>query len=213
MALGAMVTVTMLMLLAGTQSAYASGSAYPTLENAKGTYTDIYGAYITGCDDSCMGIYFDAKKPIGQKPTSVKVSNKKIVRVHAYKDGLSIIGKKPGTTKVSFKYKGKKHKITVKIRKYKNPVKSFKIGGKQVRSRLNEMAEIFFTPLPLGKLNIKPAKGWKVKKIEFFYENGKIKTVKNKKAKVTKNVEYVIVTMKNTKKKYSMQLSLGNNYF
>ena len=138
--------------------------------------------------------YQSIKVP-GRKISNVKSSNPKVATIqldhHVYSGthvySINVTIKKAGTTKLSFKWGGKKYNIKYIVKKYTNPVKAFKIGSKDFASR--------FAPKALthagmyvsmgskatsynGKVQIQPAKGWKISKI-WYWGNNKLRFIKN----------------------------------
>ena len=146
----------------------------------------------------------------GAAPTKVKLSNKKVARIVMDEEAgrLEVEAKKPGKTTLTYKFKGKKHKVKIRIYKYRNPVASFKVGGKQYKSRYNKKQIIDFgtkrITLPAGKVKVVPAKNWKLKTIDFTWA-GAGKTIKNG-GKMPKNAEYMTVTLRNKKTKVEQDL-------
>ena len=90
--------------------------------------------------------------------------------------------KKPGKVTVTckYKYKGKVYteKIKVSVYKYKNPVSSLKIDGKELRGKFSKKLTIKhgFKNLKKAKVVIKAADGWKIQSIHCHGEgNNKYK--------------------------------------
>ena len=79
--------------------------------------------------------------------------------------------------------------IDVKVTKYANPCKSFKIGKKNYVKKFKKQYWFLAPKKISGKLVIKPAKGWKMTGIEKYTDKaGTWKKVKNKKKiKLVKN--------------------------
>ena len=93
-------------------------------------------------------------------------SKKSVVKVKCYndpEDALSVVieARKPGTSKLVIKIKRngkvKKYKCTVKVIKYKNPIKSFKIGKKNYAKRFKKSPFATIAPVTgKAKVSIKP---------------------------------------------------------
>lgn len=155
------------------------------------------------------------------KVSKLKSSNSKVLKVHIANKGgkqeaIGIQSKKAGTATVSFTatVNGKKHnfKCKVKVVKYQNPFKSFKVGSKNYASKykntsFSAWADNKNWPAPSkdkikGKLNIVPNKNWKIKSIRVAnaYETG-WKKIKNK-SKIDmskKNSRTLQIEMRNSK--------------
>lgn len=117
---------------------------------------------------------------------SAKSSNKKVATVKADNSSLkygysqlAVSLKKAGSTKLTFKYKGKKHVVKYKVYKYKNPVKTFKVGTKNYASGFRSTPDCSPARVVYGKVKVKPASGWKLKGISACLEKGGVKAVKN----------------------------------
>ncbi len=114
-----------------------------------------------------------------KKLTSFKSSDTSIFEVQ-YDEAE---GKKPsnwlklnkaGTAKLSFKYGGKTYTSTVTVKKYTNPVKTFKLtgvsSGKDVSSKskkTNNPSLKLKKSSDNAKLTIKAKSGWKIKSVVF----------------------------------------------
>lgn len=124
----------------------------------------------------------------GEKITKAKSSNKKVATVKVGKtDGqyfLTVKEKKPGTTKITFKVDGKKRTVKLVLTKYENPVKSLKIGSKQMAKKYNSYryradGDTSYS-IAGKKIAVKAAPGWKLKAIYVGnWETDKVKKVKS----------------------------------
>lgn len=115
---------------------------------------------------------------------TVTSSNKKAatVKVYSYRSqsgkyfkGFDIIVKGPGKTniKVTIEVNGKKYSKTIRraYYEYENPFSSFKIGGKEYKSKLNKLSAdtgIFKWKTPAGKLRYKLKNGYKINSIWYW---------------------------------------------
>lgn len=158
------------------------------------------------------------KLPHGKNMTvlSFKSSNEKVIKAWAEKGEYDdnwvypiLKLKKPGTAKLTLTYKSgtKKYKYTVNVKviKYQNPFKTFKIGNKNYASVFNKVniwgATLKMPTLKNGnyKFELKANKNFSIKTAKFQQTVGKkIKNVnvKNaKKIKMTKDA-YFTFTMK-----------------
>ena len=112
-----------------------------------------------------------------KKVTKAKSSNTKVLEAKAGGQYLVLTAKKPGKAKVSYKLGGKKHVVNIVVKKYKNPFKRYKVGGKNCASIYNKgramdapyksMANGFS-----GKVKITPKKNWKVVEILPYFSDG-----------------------------------------
>ena len=131
----------------------------------------------------------DGKRSFGSYKAikSTKSSNPKVasVEVQEYKTEtgtyylMTITAKNPGATTLSFTYKGKKHKLKYRVVAYKNPAKTFKIGSTNFTSKFapkslksisgNGNVSVSFNKKSLsGKVTLKLAQGWKIKKMWYW---------------------------------------------
>ena len=172
------------------------------------------------------------KRLKGASKVKVTSSNKKIVAhfgkwdpkrggkyllINAAKKGAATL-----TIKVTKKGKTKKYKCKVKVNKYKNPIKKFMIGSKNVAKAFKKYPGTgsTFTKGGKYKVAVTPASGWKVKKIEYkCYSKNTGKTVKtafkNKKSgtitvKASEDyIESIYITLYNKSKKMKMLCYYG----
>lgn len=134
----------------------------------------------------------------GQKVTNLKSSKKSVVAATLkYERNLknpivTLKLKKAGTSKVTFKVKGKKYAVKVKVVKYQQAIESLTIGTKDCTGDLSTkmLARAVggdYLALPMAtsnsnKVNVVAADGWTFKKINTYtYVKGKtkVKTYKN----------------------------------
>lgn len=88
---------------------------------------------------------------------------------------LMVTAKKAGKAKITCTVGGKKKSFTLVVKKYKNPVKTFKVGGKNYASKFKK-ARDYYGGHKAGKLTIKPASGWKL--VSIYGDGGKVKNGK-----------------------------------
>lgn len=187
---------TMLCLMVGVDSAYAGGGR--DIADFKGNVTEVFW------DKGYTFVYSDLKAR--KKISAVKSSNKKVataslMKVKGGRTYIKITMKKPGKTKITYKLAGKKKTTTLKLVKWKKPVKSFKIGSTNYASKFNKFSTYLGVSDLGGKtLKIKPARGWKVAKIQYLVGEGKLKKIKNGK-KLPSGTTDVNVTLMNKKTK------------
>lgn len=63
----------------------------------------------------------------------------KASKVSHSKSAVALTTKKAGTTKITFKYAGKKYTSTITVKNWENPCESFKIGSKDYTSKFNKL--------------------------------------------------------------------------
>ena len=194
----AVAILAMLCLMMGSESAYAGGGRYITA--FKGNVTTVY------MKKGDIDYYSDLKNGLnGKKISAAKSSNKKVatVKVKTYDNGMTsllVTKKKAGTTKITYKLDGKKKTVKLKVVKWKNPVKTFKVGSKNYASKFKKSAGSHAASSVAGKtVKVEAASGWKVKRIVAYTNNG-VKIVRNGK-KTPADTGQVVVALKNTKTK------------
>jgi len=139
---------------------------------------------------------------------NVKSSKTSVLDVYLYDNEIVFHAYKPGTAKVSFKYKGEKRTVKVVVKRYVNSFKKLTIGGKSYKNGFKTIYDSVasFKKLRGKKISVTPAKGWKLVRIQAYVsgngsQGGKLVVVKNN-AKVPKNVSSVIyVTLQNKSNK------------
>lgn len=113
------------------------------------------------------------------KITQLKSSDKKVATVKKEKSSfyscIEITPKSADTTKISFKYGGKKYTSTVYVTDYENPFKSIKVGKKDLTKKFDKSNEYVYKQKHnmSGKLKIKLKKDWKVKSMYLGYPDDK----------------------------------------
>ena len=184
-------------LAIGADKAWAGGQpdGAQRLEDLKPTST------ITTTMKSSDDTYRDLSslKSWSKKISNAKSSNKKVATVkvlhhkyggkHYYNMQIALKGK--GKTTLSFKWGAKQYKIKYVVKSYANPVKTFKVGTKNYAAGFAAAKQKYPTPVVVtkaksltGKLNLKLAKGWKLRKA-WYWQNNKLHFIKNG-GKVTK---------------------------
>ena len=176
----------LLSLSAFTPAAHAEGSM---MLNSiyKGTRQV---SMLPGQDDLSNTVYFyaDEDKPIedakssNEKVATVDVKKRKsIAQSNGSEAGdyymLKVCFKGPGTTRVSYAYKGRRHTVTFKVYRYANPFKVFSIDSQNYRyafasrnllmNGYDGYQALLKTKTISGALNIEPAKGWQIKRIYY----------------------------------------------
>lgn len=119
-----------------------------------------------------------------------------------------------GTTKVTFNYEGKKLSTKVKVVKYENPCKTFKVGKKNFAKNFKKTNGYLWGNHKkdiTAKIEIAPKSGWKLVKI-IRSADWKMTKVKNKsKVQFTKDFKGfgIIAYFKNKKTKVVEKVWLG----
>lgn len=113
-------------------------------------------------------VYGLTNMPVNGQIKSVKISNKKIAEVSARKNGIAVKAKKAGTATVTFsvKYGNKTKKFSTKLKVYKyiNPIKSYVIGGLEIKSKYKNITScnLKISKDMSVKFNVKAKSGWKI---------------------------------------------------
>ena len=187
-----------------------------TLSNASGKQVVTYDSV-----ESYNNIVFimASKWSDSDAVSKVHSNNSKIVSARAERDEsgpfLRVTIKKPGKAKVAYVWKGKKHVITYVVKKYQNPVKSFKFGGKEYASKFKKCYEYndgkrAKKGSSSGTISVKAAKNWKLKGI-FLISDSDAPTMKIKNGKkVELGSDYLtaVFVNKNTKQKEEISLTV-----
>ena len=125
--------------------------------------------------------------------------------------------KKAGTTMIHLSAtpvgssESKIYDIRVKLEKYVNPVKTFKIGKKNYASKLKKFDFVMVDKNKVkGKLKVKAAKGWKIVRIERLTTGDQTVRIKNNKKVTLKRGKSIYVYCKNKKTGQLIQLILHN---
>lgn len=154
------------------------------------------------------------------KITKVKIANKSLASVEATEDkrGIRVYPKKAGTTtlKVTVKNgnKSKTHSLKLKVYDYKNPASSFKIDGKQYKSKFTNGIS-YSTSKPKKskniKLDVKAKKGYQITSMNYTYYKADGSTVSKalnngKNFKLYNKRGWVTVTFRNKSTGYSYSL-------
>ena len=192
---------------AGVGQAWAGGTPPITLDDmAKKSFATSF----KGTKSATGYRSYSSMKSPHKKVSNAKSSNKKVATVAAdsFTAGgktyysLSVTIKKRGTTTISFKWGKKNYKVKYMVKKYANPVKAFKVGGKDYAKLFAPSKQTYDSDAAsgaaaaskfTGKLQITPAKGWKVRGIYCYDASSKMKTVKN--GASIKNIKTIWVTM------------------
>ena len=145
------------------------------------------------------------------KVTQVKSSNTSVLEAKAGTGSesktLGLTVKKPGKSTLTYKVGGKKHSVGIVVRQYRNPFKTYMLAGKNHASLYKKSCSAVSKAATkgfelTGKVNVKPAKGWKVKAINASVPGAKnsLKRIKNGSA-LPDGTTTVQVLMTNTKTK------------
>ena len=116
-----------------------------------------------------------------RKVTGLASSDPRVVSVRAARTGygFDVELRKPGKAKVTYMLGGARRAVALKVVKYSNPVKSFKVGAKDYAGKFKKArsCRLPAKKANLGKLRVVAAKGWKLKKLySGFSERNSLKT-------------------------------------
>ena len=127
--------------------------------------------------------------PTTEEVSDATSSNKKVAKVKIVKSSyyynLVVTKKGYGKTKITYKCDGKTYNVVLKVYKYKNPLKSLKIGSRQFATYFKKKPATSASKAQKvqstkGKLVVKAAKGWKAQEILVLCQDtGKCKKVKS----------------------------------
>ena len=128
-------------------------------------------------------VYYVWNLPSTGKITKVSISNKKIATIEKRgNDSVSIRPVKAGnaTVKVTVKYGSTTKTLTSRLTvyKYTNPLKSYKIAGKEIKTKFNKTSMIrsyTFKKNQTVTCKVTPKSGWTVGSFSYYYGNGKSK--------------------------------------
>ena len=172
----------LVLLLTGMISAAVASAEEPYIPSQKVIYMD---GVVSSSNIQLFGVSGTSAV------TKLKSSNKSVAKVSkfTYDDDVYVSIKpiKPGTAKVTFnvKHEGKtiKAKVNVIVRKYVNPLKSFKIGSTNYTSKFKKTGHISVKKALKGKLKIKLKAGYVISEINVYSWSGggNMKSVKNNK--------------------------------
>ena len=181
-----------------------------------------------------MTLYFSPTEPTSDekvKITNVASSNKNVISAKAVAKSwyMKYTSKKNGTAVVTYTMTytnadGQKVVENVtethKIVKYVRPIKTFKVGSKNYAAKFKSTPQVNAKSALSGKLTVKAASGWKVKKIRQvnsaitsgeFVPQKKLKN--GAKVNIKKSAQSAIeVICYNTKGKYYSSVVLGPNF-
>lgn len=208
----AVVQAIVLMLVMGATPAFADSSlrAYSSPRKLKEIYSGTHWVALNPKSEggSAFLVYHI---PNRGKVSKIKSSKESVAGAWFTEDPrgkdncLVVEGMKPGTAKISYTYKGKRHTATFVFKKWTNPVKSLTIGKKQCAKyfktstgfRYSEVYGKGGNDMAGKKLKVTAAKGWKIKSIKYTTSD-KLKTLKNG-GTVPKAYNIVIIQLKNNK--------------
>lgn len=151
---------------------------------------------------------------------NLKSSNTSVVKVKACNGYIQVIyGKKAGKVKISCTVKGKKLSTTYTVKKYTNPLSTFKLGSSNFTSKFSKDDEYKQKKAYKNQtLNLKAKSGWKIVRVHVYNGSAsKIYTVNkssfNKKVSLSSSYASLAVTCYNSKTKVSEYITLyKSNY-
>ena len=201
----ALVTAAMLTCIAPAGQAQAI-----TLENAKGTiHFYLQTTYPT------VEMIYSKNKSSTATPKKVKSSKKSVCAADGSGGAIYLYPEKPGKTTLTYKWKGKKHKVKIVFHKWTNPVSSFTIGGKQYAGKLAKKDWYSWGKSYIhGKVKVTAKKGWKIKSIMRIKQNLMEHKVKNgSTVKKSQKAGCVSVSMVNKKSGQEVNVVIARNGF
>ena len=166
-----------LAFLPGHANAYVPEYPNASLENAHGTIAVPY--YLPQGYGFLNTAYLKTSGSSKARPSKVRFSGRGVATKRVRSGGIIVYFKKPGTVRLSYVWKGKKHSLTLKAIRYKKPVKKLKVGSKNFAALYKRGSDrtVAFS----GTLRVEAAKGWKLRSIEGSTNDGWSfkKTLKN----------------------------------
>lgn len=176
-ALAAALAIPPAALLLTVGSAHASGlaAATPSLQVPTAS-KKVVTSYLKG-DAGNSRAYLSTRKVSGVSSSDPKVVSASPLGGY----GFGVKVRKAGKAKVTYTVGGSKRTLSFTVRKYSNPVKSFKLGLKDYAAKFKKAKShnIAKRKANLGRVSVKPAKGWKLKRIYSGYSARNALTVKN----------------------------------
>lgn len=176
---------------------------------------------------SNSGYYIMTGKNLGNgEIMSIKSSNRKVITPMDNADIYDAVWadsfdtRKTGTAKLTITVKlkngkMKKYVAKVKVVKYSNPVKQFKLGSRNLASKFGKNANLFISAKKdREKISVQAKSGWKVKKISYtYYKGGKwrTRTIHNKDYIRYEKNGTITVSMYKKKTKQTEMVTVGVN--
>ena len=199
------------MIIASTASSYAVGDWHFYLD---GEGTVFVGQFIG------YGLWKDGSD---QEATvkSINSSNPKVIKVRKYtyegRTYYDLIAKKPGTAKLTFKYrlpggKNRTYKKKLKVLAYPNMIGSLKVNGKKVKIS-GEQRYYYFTKYKKtsATINLKLRDGWEVEEVYAnYYKANTSKTQRIKGAEKLISGSKISFPKKWDGMNFSIQMKKGN---
>ena len=187
----ALVFALLLAMTLGTGQAHANYT-YKHLAKAEGTIV------ISLDKQDTPGISLCSRH--SSKPAAVRLSKAGVVKAQVRAGNIDLIAKRVGTTVLTYRWNHVKHKVKIKVVKYRNPVTSFTIGSKQYKSRYARGTTVDFGAAKSktcpGAVKVCAATNWKIKKMVVTGKSFDAKTLKNG-SKLPKNTYVLAVTLRN----------------
>ena len=203
---------TLVVVALGISLCPSSARAEVYVDSAKGTQRVVYNPYDKAGGANREYIFSKTSDlSLEEGLADLKSSNEKVITAESvyYATGSEIVLtlKKSGKSTITYTYDGVKHVVDYIVKKYANPVSKFKVGTKNYASTFKKKSTYTASAgLLQGKLNVKAAKNWKLKKVDIA-KPGSNRFTKSKNGANVK-AENVRLTLKNTKTKIVQQISL-----
>ena len=149
------------------------------------------------------------------KVSNVKVSKKAVLGFSQDKFGtshyyLALELKKAGTSRLTYTYKGKSHKVTIVAKKYANPCTKLMLDSTNIAPKFNTMHDAYVQRTAKRKIKVAPKAGWKIEGIYCQGASGATKKLTNG-GKIPAKCKYVWVDMLETKSKMKVRLNIYAN--
>ncbi len=165
--------------------------------------------------DPESGQKYDHAFLIKNKITKVKSSNSKVLKAKARKSRefkgyweLILTPKKAGKSTLKYTIKGKTYKVKCVVVKYKNALAKLKIGNVDLTKKFKKRTTANITSMPVGKLAVKAAKGWKIAEITGSLEDFSDYKLGNS-FTVREGTNEIMICMKNKKTKKVREIYLS----
>lgn len=158
------------------------------------------------------------KRPKASSIKSLKSSDTTIAKPYIDSTGKIRVYffKKAGTATISFKIGSQTLSTTITVKKYSNPVSTFKVGKKSFTSKFKSTTECNYfhtNKITNQTVTINAAKGWKISSIYIKYGSSSYssgyynKTSFSKKLSFNGTSDYISITMYNAKAKAYVSLT------
>lgn len=153
-------------LMACPARSYASELVAASTDSSAGALkVQAVKTYVLPCTTSGNGYFAMIGEGSIISPSNVKSSDERVATAYAADSGIRIFTNKAGKAKITYKTNGKKASFNVVVKKWVNPMKSFKVGSSEYAKGFKSDWAYFYNStrkLLTGKVSIKPAAGWEL---------------------------------------------------